>query len=361
MAPEALCTPSNQHPADDNDSWQRLIADSITTAEGLAVHLPVDPERIRAVIRRYPMRINPYYLALIRRPQDPIWRQAVPDPAEICDTHFPSDGLGEEPQSPVPNLTHRYPDRVLFSVSSQCAVYCRHCMRKRMVGRPAGVSAATRREGVAYIRHHREVRDVILSGGDPLMLADDVIASLLATLRGIPHVETIRIHSRIPCTLPQRITPSLVGILRRFHPLFLNTHFNHPTELTPAAARACGALADAGIPLGCQTVLLKGVNDHPAVMQSLLRGLLRMRVKPYYLHHPDPVRGTAHFRLPVRKGLALMRGLRGAVSGMAVPQYMIDLPGGGGKVPLLPDYVHSADENRMRVSNYRGEVYEYPG
>ncbi len=361
MAPDALCTPFTHHPADDSDSWQRMIADSITTAEGLAAHLPVDPDRIRTVIQRYPMRITPYYLALIRQQQDPIWRQAVPDPAEIRDTDLAADGLGEEPQSPVPNLTHRYPDRVLFAVSSQCAVYCRHCMRKRKVGRPAGITAATRREGVAYIRHHTEVRDVILSGGDPLMLADEVIAALLAELRAIAHVETIRIHSRVPCTLPQRITPTLVGILRRFHPLFLNTHFNHPAELTPAAAQACAALADGGIPLGCQTVLLKGVNDHPAVMQSLLRGLLKMRVKPYYLHHPDPIRGTAHFRLPVRKGLELMRSLRGAVSGMAIPQYMIDLPGGGGKVPLLPDYVQGADQNRLRVANYRGEIYEYPG
>ncbi len=354
--PRASSTPS---PAED--SWQRLIAHSIVTAEDLAAHLPVHPEGIRAVIRRYPMRINAYYLGLIRQVGDPIWRQAIPDPAELGDSQLAADGLGEEPQSPVAHLTHRYPDRVLFAVSGQCAMYCRHCMRKRKVGRAVGISAATRREGLAYIRDQRDVREVILSGGDPLMLADEVIADLLAALRAIAHVEIIRIHSRVPCTLPQRITPGLVGILRRFPPLFLNTHFNHPAELTPAAARACAALADAGIPLGCQTVLLKGVNDDPAVMQALLRGLLKMRVKPYYLHHPDPIRGTAHFRLPVRAGLELMRRLRGAVSGMAVPQYMIDLPDGGGKVPLLPDYVHGGDPNRMRVTNYRGEVFDYPG
>jgi lysine 2,3-aminomutase len=359
MAPDTPGTPSAQDPA--GDSWQRLIAESIVTAEDLAARLPVDPERIRPVIRRYPMRITPYYLGLIRREGDPIWRQAVPDPAEIADSPLAADGLGEESQSPVAHLTHRYPDRVLFAVSGECAMYCRHCMRKRKVGRAAGITTATRREGLAYIRDQRQVREVILSGGDPLMLADDVIGDLLAAPRAIPHVETIRIHSRIPCTLPQRITPSLVGILGRFHPLFFNTHFNHPAELTPAAARACAALADAGIPLGCQSVLLRGVNDDPDVMQTLLRGLLKMRVKPYYLHHPDPIRGTAHFRLPVRRGLELMRRLRGAVSGMAVPQYMIDLPGGGGKVPLLPDYVQGEGPNRLRVSNYRGEVFEYPG
>ena len=359
MIPDARCKPPHRHPADED--WQRLIADSITTSDDLAAHLPVDPARIEAVTRQYPMRINPYYLSLIRQELDPIWRQAVPDPAELTDTQLPADGLGEELQSPVLNLIHRYPDRVVFAVSIRCAMYCRHCMRKRKVGNASGVTAKTRQAGIAYIREHSEVKDVILSGGDPLMLEDEVIASLLAAVRAIPHVETIRIHSRIPCTLPQRITPALVGILRRFHPLFLNTHFNHPAELTPEAARACAALADGGIPLGCQTVLLKGVNDHPAVMQALLRGLLKMRVRPYYLHHPDPIRGTAHFRLPVRRGLELMKGLRGAVSGMAVPQYMIDLPGGGGKVPLLPDYVQAVGPNTLRVSNYRGDVYEYPG
>ncbi len=309
------------------------------------------------------MRINPYYLSLIREKGDPVWRQAVPDPAELSDLSGMDDPLSEEPQSPVPNLTHRYPETALFLVSNRCAMYCRHCMRKRKVGPGASgfsVTDETVAAGIEYIENNPVVRDVILSGGDPLLRDDEFLGGLLERLRAIPHVEMVRIHSRVPATLPQRITPELVGILKKYHPLYLNTHFNHPVEITPEAARACALLADAGIPLGCQTVLLKGVNDDEETMGALMRKLGSIRVKPYYLHHPDLVRGTGHFRTPVKKGLSIMAFLRGRVGGMCVPQYMIDLPGGGGKIPLLPPYVRETEDGMMIVENGNGEIYKYP-
>ncbi len=345
--------------------WHDLMAGSIQTVEVLKGRLPVDPDGVDAVGRRYSFRINPYFLSLITENGGPIWKQAVPDIREIrCDGGLP-DPLSEERQSPVPNLIHRYPDRVVFLVSDQCAMYCRHCMRKRKVGEthPAGtlpVSDATIDAGLAYIGENRAVRDVLISGGDPLMLEDERIGTILATLKRMAHVEIIRIHTRVPCTLPQRITPALVNLLRRFHPLYINMQFNHPLEITPEAVRACTRLADAGIPLGCQTVLLKGVNDDPATMSQLMRRLLQIRVKPYYLHHADLVQGTAHFRTTIARGLEIMAALRGFMSGMGVPQYMIDLPQGGGKIPLIPQYILHMDNGRMTVRNYEGKIFEYP-
>ena len=341
--------------------WQRIMAESIRSAEALAEFLPVDVKIVDRVIRRYPMQINPYFLSLIQASGGPIWRQAVPDAAELeTDAALLPDPLAEEPQSPVPHLIHRYPDRVVFMVSNQCAMYCRHCMRKRHVGNHQQVTRASIRQGIAYIRDHPQIHEVILSGGDPLMLSDEWLDEILSQLKKIRHVELLRIHSRVPGALPARITAPLVGLLASNFPIFLNIQFNHPAELTPAAIAACISLANAGIPLGSQTVLLKGINDDAETLMALMRGLLKNRIRPYYLHHADPVEGTRHFRTSIETGLEIMAALRGRIAGMGVPSYMIDLPGGGGKIPLLPQYIEKIEKNKLVVKNYAGEVFEYP-
>lgn len=312
------------------------------------------------VARIYPYKVSSYYAGLIANAGDPIWRQCMPDEEELIEDGQQSDPLAEGELSPVPGLIHRYPDRVVLLVSNRCPVYCRFCMRKRHVGNgeEALITTETLEAAAAYIENHPEIRDIILSGGDPLMLSDASLASILARLRKIPSVSFIRIGTRIPVTLPERITSDLCSLLRRFHPLYINTHFNHPAEITVQSAQACALLADAGIPLGNQSVLLKGVNDDIATMRELVTGLLAIRVKPYYLHQMDLVRGTAHFRTSVFRGLELIRGLRGHVSGLAVPQYVIDLPGGKGKVPLLPDNV-KREGNLLQLTTYTGEVISY--
>lgn len=292
--------------------WKALLAESVTTAEVLARRFDISPEPLKPVIRSFPMRINPYYLSLIRRPGDPLWRQAVPDPAELADRAGTQDPLCEEMLSPVPGLIHRYPDRVVLLASQQCAMVCRFCMRKRRVGAEMDRIAA----GIDYLRRTPAVHEVILSGGDPLMLDDGPLARLLESIREINHVNLIRIHSRMPCTLPHRITDDLVRLLRAFQPLYLNVHFNHPDEITDRTREACARLADAGIPLGNQTVLLRGVNDDAAVMHRLMEMLLAMRVWLYYLHQVDRVCGTAHFQVSLETGLAIMAYLRGRLSGM---------------------------------------------
>ena len=323
--------------APEQESWANLVSESLHSGEDLAPLWGVSATDVNTVLKRYPMRINPYYLGLIRGPGDGLFEQAVPDPRELQGEEGLEDPLREEDLSPVPGLTHKYPDRVLFLVSNQCAMYCRFCNRKRKVGRPSMVTGETIREGLSYIRNNRTVRDVLLSGGDPLLLPDDRLFRLLSEVRSFSHVEIIRIGTRAPCTLPQRITPELVKMLRGFHPLYISTHFNHPAEVTPEAALACTRLADAGIPLGCQSVLLKGVNDDTKILESLMRRLVRIRVRPYYLFQADLVRGTSHFWTPVEKGLQIMSGLRRTLPGFAVPHYVIDLPGGGGKVELGAD------------------------
>lgn len=319
-------------------SWRELLLNSIVTARQLADTFPVDIGAIQRVLELYPMRINPYYFSLIRDPGDPFWLQAIPDVRELNENAFTDpDPLWEEFQSPVPGLIHRYPDRVLFLVSSQCAMYCRHCMRKRHAGRAERISRETLEQGIDYIRETKAVREVILSGGDPLMLADDQLERILSAIRNISHVDIIRIHSRMPCALPQRVTAGLVRMLKRFHPLYINIQFNHPQEITLESGAACARLADIGIPLGSQTVLLKGVNDDVAVMSDLMQKLLKIRVKPYYLHHCDPVSGAAHFRTSIEKGLEIMRGLYARLDPFGIPQYVVDLPQGGGKVQLMPE------------------------
>ncbi|MBN2331677.1 MAG: KamA family radical SAM protein [Deltaproteobacteria bacterium] len=341
------------------ETWQKLLQASITSPGELILPFGVDPRPLEEVAERYPMRVNPYYLSLIKSVGDPIWKQAVPAEEELHDSVCMVDPLEEENQSPVPNLVHRYPDRVLFLVSSECAMYCRFCTRKRKVGGAHMViDRQTLEVGIAYIRSHPEIRDVILSGGDPLLLGDERLEWILTELRAIPSVEIIRIGTRVPVVLPQRITPALARILRRYHPLYINTHFNHPDEITEISTKACARLADAGIPLGNQTVLMRGVNDDPEVMKRLMQKLLAIRVKPYYLYQADMVQGTDHFRTSVEEGIEIIRALRGHTSGMGVPAYVIDAPGGGGKIPLLPDYLQSLGE-QVVLKNYQGRLYAY--
>ena len=343
------------------DDWKRVLAESITKPKDLAKRLGVDPKEVEEVVGPYPMRITPTVLSTIKEPGDAIWKQVVPDAVEMDDFDAPDDPLEEDTDSPVPHLVHRYPDRVLLMVTNQCPIYCRFCTRKRLVGKPGFLKKGELDQAIAYLREHTEVRDVILSGGDPLLLPDRLIERILKALRTIPHLELIRFGTRVPGTLPQRITPELCAIVKQYHPIYMNLHFNHPDELTPDVKAACGRLADAGVPLGAQTVLLKGVNDDPAVMKRLMHELLLARVKPYYLYQADLTKGTNHFRTTVETGLSIIQALQGHTSGMAVPHFVIDAPGGGGKIPLLPsDYLLNLDENGAVLKNYENKTYHYP-
>ena len=312
-----------------------------------------------------PVSITPYYASLIdsidvthpvRRTVVPAYDEFIPSPGES------SDPLAEDRDSPVPGIVHRYPDRALFLVTGFCFTHCRYCTRSRIVGNETKDCYMQEHweQALAYIEAHPAIRDVLLSGGDPLTLEDESLEWLLSRLRRIPHVEFIRIGTKAPMVLPQRITSSLTRLLKRFHPLWLSIHVTHPEELTPEASQACGRLADAGIPLGSQTVLLAGVNDSIATMQELVHGLLRIRVKPYYLYQCDPIHGSAHFRTPVEKGLEIIQGLRGHTTGYAVPTFVVDAPGGGGKIPLVPDYVVGRDGEDLLLKNYAGITYRYP-
>ncbi len=342
------------------ETWQEILQQSITSLDELARLTECDTTALSEVIANFPMRINPYFFRLLTAPGDPLWRQVVPDRRELDPGPCLEDPLGEEGLSPVPNLVHKYPDRVLFLVASSCAVYCRFCTRKRKVGSDRlRVTAATLNAGLDYIREHPQIREVLLSGGDPFLLEDEQLADILSRLRQIPSLEIIRIGTRVPSALPMRVTPSLASLLSRFHPLYVNTHFNHPRELTAEAGRACALLADAGIPLGCQTVLLKGINDDPVTLRQLFCGLLRFRVRPYYLFQADLTRGTDHFRTPTSSGIDIMRSLYGHVSGMAIPTLALDAPGGGGKIPLTPNYLVETGEE-LRFTNYLGTACRYP-
>ncbi|MDE0186041.1 MAG: KamA family radical SAM protein [Candidatus Poribacteria bacterium] len=343
------------------EDWKQLVRNSVNTPEKLASIFDVDLEEMRRVHEVFPIRINPYYLSLIEKPGDPIWRQVVPDPKELVRTGVEEDDpLHEEDDSKVPNVTHRYPDRALFYVNYMCPIYCRFCTRKRKVGDPGSIPDGSIEMGLQYLREHTEVRDVIISGGDPLMLTDRKIEYVVGGLRAIEHIEIIRIGTRVPVTLPQRITPELCQILKKHHPFYINTHFNHPREITPETTEACARLADAGIPLGNQCVLLRGVNDDSTVMAELMKKLLKIRVKPYYIYQADLVYGTDHFRTSVKKGLEIVAALRGHISGLGVPHYVIDAPGGGGKIALIPNSIVSFDDEEIKLRNYEGNVYGYP-
>jgi lysine 2,3-aminomutase len=344
----------------EEDSWQRMLNRSLKSPQEIADFFGLDREEVAKIARRFRVQITPYYAGLIKAKDDPLYRQVVPDPAELEEHDGAADPLSEDEDSPVPSIVHRYPDRVLFLVSHLCASYCRFCTRKRKVGDLNKIHPRHIEEGVAYIRAHPEVRDVVISGGDPLMLGDRRLERILKLLRSIPHVEILRLGTRLPCYLPQRITPALAVMLKKYHPLYVNVHFNHPDEITEESARALNLLADAGIPLGNQTVLLKGVNDDPAVMKKLMQKLLTVRVRPYYIYQADYVKGTAHLRTTVEKGIEVMRALRGWTSGMAVPYYVIDAPGGGGKIPIVPNYVQSVSDEQVVVRNYAGDLFVYP-
>ncbi len=341
-------------------NWKALLARSMQTADQLQRLLGQSIPYLEQIIHRYPMRINEYYFRLIESEGDPIYRQCVPDPRELRQMPGTADPLAEEKHSPVAGLTHRYPDRVLFLISNECAVYCRFCNRKRKVGRKGIVTPDTIRDGIAYIRANRQLRDVLLSGGDPFLLETEELEEILAQLRAIPHVEIIRIGTRTPCTLPHRITPRLVRMISKYHPVYVNTHFNHPREITPEASQACSLLADAGIPIGCQTVLLKGVNDNRETMALLMQRLVKIRVRPYYLFQCDQVRGTSHFWTDPQKGVDIITSLLGHISGLCIPHYCIDLPGGGGKILHMPSYVERREETGLIVKNFEGKTYKYP-
>jgi lysine 2,3-aminomutase len=349
--------------------WRWQMRNRIRTPEALEKIIRLSEEERTAINRRtgsLPFAITPYYLSLIDvdDPNQPLRRTMIPVMDEYLRTPGEAeDPLGEDRDSPVPCLVHRYPDRVLFLVANTCASNCRYCTRSRIVENPDANSIffqAQWEQAIAYITEHPEVRDVLLSGGDPLTLSDDKLEWLLSRLRRIPHVEFLRIGTKAPAVMPQRITPALTRMLKRFHPLWMSIHFTHPDELTEETREACARLADAGIPLGSQTVLLAGINDTVDVMKRLMHGLLMARVKPYYLYQCDPIIGSAHFRTPVRKGLEIIKGLRGHTSGYAVPNYVIDAPQGGGKIPLLPDYTVGWDGDDLVLRNYQDLYFRYP-
>jgi len=343
--------------------WQKILKDdAIATLDKLAEkfgHDVIDVEALRPAFENFQMRITPSALDQIKSVGDPMWNQYVPTVQELDIVDGVIDSLDEDADSPVPNITHRYPDRVLFLVSPVCASYCRFCTRRRKVGDPEKIPLNQYESAFDYIRQHPEIRDVIMSGGDPMMLSDRRLEYLFQNLRAIPHVEIIRIGSRITSHLPERITPEFCEMVQKYHPVFMNTHFNHPDELTPRVRQALDMLSKAGIPLGCQTVLLKGTNDDPKVMMKLMHELLKARVRPYYIYMADQVAGGEHFRTSVQKGLEIIKALRGWTSGLAVPHFVIDAPGGGGKVPLLPEYVEEITEDSVTFRNYAGERYVY--
>src|SRR5262245_21154833 len=346
------------------ETWQELLRKrSIASLEALAERF--GPEhvgeiaRLRQAAENFEFRISPAMVDLIQSPGDPIWRQYVPTLQELEVHDGLVEWLAEDANSPVPTITHRYPDRALFLVSPVCASYCRFCTRRRKVGDPEKIPMAQLESAFRYLEEHKEIRDVIMSGGDPLLLSDRRIDEICKRLRAIPHLEVLRIGSRIPCHMPERITPELCDILRKYHPFYINTHFNHPDELTPAAVKALGMLADAGIPLGCQTVLLKGVNDDVKGMKRLMQKLLAARVRPYYIYMCDQVAGVEHFKTSVETGLEIIKGLRGWTSGLAVPHFVIDAPGGGGKIPLLPEYVERITDDEVVLRNFKGKRYTW--
>lgn len=340
--------------------WQQLLKQSVSSVDQIVEKFNIKKEVAERLDDFFQARVNPYYLSLIRYPGDPIWLQAVPDEVELYDIDAPEDPLNEDEMSPVPNITHRYPDRALFLTTSQCGLYCRFCTRKRKVGDSSKINMKELEAAFQYLEQHTEINDVILSGGDPLMLTDAMLEKILIRLRQIPHIQIIRLGTKMPCVLPQRVTPQLCEMLKKYHPIYVNTHFNHPWEITEESTKACTMLVDAGCPVGCQTVLLKGVNDDPEVMRELMKKLLAIRVRPYYIYQADLTKGANHFRTPIDVGLEIMDNLRGHISGLAVPQFVIDAPGGGGKIPLLPEYVLARDKEKIILRNFKNEVYEYP-
>jgi len=351
------------HASDEEwNNWKWQMANRIETIDELGKYLKIKKEEI-VFGSRLRMAITPYYLSLINPgdKNDPIRKQAVPT---VFENEIVSadcmDPLNEDGDMPVKGLVHRYPDRALLLVTDRCAMYCRHCTRRRFAGQnDSDLPMLKIDKAMEYIRHHNEIRDVIVSGGDPFMLSTKRLEIILRKLHEIKHVEIIRIGTRVPVVMPQRVTDELVNMLKKYHPIWINTHINHPNEITEESTRACAKLADAGIPMGNQSVLLRGVNDCVHVMTKLVRKLLSIRVRPYYIYQCDLARGIEHFRTPVSSGIEIIEGLRGHTSGMAVPTFVIDAPGGGGKIPVMPNYVISRNSSKTIVRNYQGEIFAY--
>ena len=346
--------------------WRWQLRHRITTFEQLKGIIDLTFEEIEGIKHskgRLALAVTPYFASLMDpiNPNCPIRRQAIPRIEEIhLSKNEMVDPLGEDKHSPVPGLVHRYPDRVLLLVTDQCAVYCRYCTRRRLVGsNERSITEGNFEEVLKYLKSHRKVRDVLLSGGDPLLLENERLEEMLSRLRMLPHIELLRIGTRVPVTLPQRITGGLVRMLKKYHPLMISIHFTHPKEITDQVRRACSELADGGMPLGSQTVLLKGINDKPYIMKKLVHELLKIRVRPYYIYQCDLAMGTEHFRTSVATGIQIMEKLRGHTTGYAVPTYVVDAPGGGGKIPLQPDYVVSRGRGKIVLRNYEGKVFEY--
>lgn len=348
------------------NDWKWQVKNRVETLEQLKqyIHLtPEEEEGVKTSLQTLRMAITPYYLSLID-PDDincPVRMQAIPNVAE---THISPadllDPLHEDSDSPVPGLTHRYPDRVLLLITDMCSMYCRHCTRRRYAGQKDHEAPVDYiQKAIDYIAKTPQVRDVLLSGGDALMVSDAKLESIIQKLRAIPHVEIIRIGSRTPVVCPQRITDSLTEMLKKYHPIWLNTHFNHPKEITPDSIAACEKMANAGIPLGNQSVLLKGINDCPNIMKRLVHGLVKMRVRPYYIYQCDLSQGLEHFRTPISKGIEIIEGLRGHTSGYAVPTFVVDAPGGGGKTPVMPNYVISQAPGKVVLRNFEGIITTY--
>ena len=353
-------------PSEQWNDWRWQLGHSLRSADELADFLRCSAgprEEIRRLSKNFRFAVTPYYASLVNLedPEDPIGLQVFPQSMELlCSPEEESDHIGEEQYSPVRRIVHRYPDRVLLLLTEQCSVYCRFCTRRRIVG--GGMDAGYQEEvaeAIEYVRATPEVRDVLISGGDPLIYSEEKLESVLAGLRSIEHVEIIRIGTRAPVVIPMRITDELCGMLRRYHPLYMNTHFNHPREITAESAAACARLADAGIPLGNQTVLMRGVNDCPTIMKRLVHELLKIRVRPYYLYQTDLAIGTKHFRAPISKGIEIIEALRGHTTGFAVPTFVVDMVGGGGKVPLGPNYVISQAPGHWVLRNFEGFMSTY--
>lgn len=348
------------------NDWRWQMRSRVRTMKELQARFPALPlsQGMASAAEKFPLAITPYYASLIRTldTSDPIFQMAVPQRQELYDPSFlKDDPLEEDEDMPVPGLVHRYPDRALLISTTTCSTYCRHCTRKRVAGhRESSISDIRLSQVVDYLSVHPEIKDVIVSGGDPLTMATQSIEKVLAAVRSVPSVDIVRLGTRTPVVLPMRITAELVKMLRKFHPLYINTHFNHPSEVTPEAAEACGRLADAGIPVGNQTVLLRGINDDPRLMESLMRKLLKMRVKPYYIFQCDLVRGVEHFRTPLSRGVEIMEYLRGRMSGLGIPSFVVDAPHGGGKIPILPNYIVSSSPTHTVLRNYEGMLISYP-
>jgi lysine 2,3-aminomutase len=350
----------------DWEDWRWQIRNRVRTLDTITKYMPLTPQEERGVVGagdKLTMSIPPYFLALVdpNNAGCPIRLQSVPQEYEFeTATEEMTDPCGEDKNSPVHGLVHRYPDRVLFLVNEMCAMYCRYCTRSRMVGDGNHtLNTSTYDAALEYIRSHKEIRDVLISGGDPLTLGDRMLEYLIKSVKEIPHVEFVRIGTRIPVTLPQRVTPELIAMFKKYSPLWMSIHFNHPKEVTPRVKQACNMIADAGIPMGSQTVLLRGINDSPEVMKKLFHELLKIRVRPYYIYQCDPIVGSKHFRTSVETGINIIENLRGHTTGYAVPTYVIDGPGGGGKIPITPNYLVSRENGRYTLRNFAGDIFTY--